>query len=244
MVSETIADGLEQYRIGSKVRGLRQSRKLGLVQLGEHTGLSPGMLSKIERGQVFPTLPTLLRIAMVFGVGLDHFFTDAGVQRTVTVVRRQDRLRLPETAGGTRPAYFFESLNFPATDRLMDAYLAVFPAGGPTSSPHRHDGAELVFILGGQVAVTVGDAPILLDEGDALYFDPMCRIHTARSGARAERPSSWSPPAARRPRPWRPPWSPDAASARSRGRERERKRLSTRPERRYRLHAGGPQGSV
>lgn len=172
MVSETIADGLEQYRIGSKVRGLRQSRKLGLVQLGEHTGLSPGMLSKIERGQVFPTLPTLLRIAMVFGVGLDHFFTDAGVQRTVTVVRRQDRLRLPETAGGTRPAYFFESLNFPATDRLMDAYLAVFPAGGPTSSPHRHDGAELVFILGGKVAVTVGDAQILLDEGDALYFDP------------------------------------------------------------------------
>jgi hypothetical protein len=35
------------------------------------------MLSKIERGQLFPTLPTLLRIAMVFGVGLEHFFIES-----------------------------------------------------------------------------------------------------------------------------------------------------------------------
>ena len=43
---------------------------MGLAQLGKHTGLSPGLLSKIERGQLFPTLPTLLRIALVFGEGL------------------------------------------------------------------------------------------------------------------------------------------------------------------------------
>ncbi|HMQ92997.1 MAG TPA: XRE family transcriptional regulator [Amaricoccus sp.] len=172
MVSETLADELGQYRIGPKVRALRRARKLGLVQLGEHTGLSPGMLSKIERGQVFPTLPTLLRIAMVFGVGLDHFFADASARRTLSVVRRQDRLRLPERSGATAPAYFFESLNFPAADRLIDAYLAVFPARGPSSDPHRHDGAELVFVLAGQVAVTVGETEVLLAEGDALYFDP------------------------------------------------------------------------
>ena len=70
MLSDTLTSGLEQYRIGPKIRTLRLKKKLGLVQLGEHTGLSPAMLSKIERGQLFPTLPTLLRIAMVFGVGL------------------------------------------------------------------------------------------------------------------------------------------------------------------------------
>ena len=74
MISETLAAGLEQYRIGPKVRALRKAKKLGLVQLGEHSGLSPGLLSKIERGQLVPTLPTLLRIALVFGVGLEHFF--------------------------------------------------------------------------------------------------------------------------------------------------------------------------
>jgi transcriptional regulator with XRE-family HTH domain len=60
------------YKIGPKIRALRLNKKLGLLQLGEHTGLSSAMLSKIERGQLFPTLPTLLRIALVFGVGLEH----------------------------------------------------------------------------------------------------------------------------------------------------------------------------
>ena len=65
MLSETLATGLEHYKIGPRIRALRLKKKLGLVQLGEHTGLSPGMLSKIERGALFPTLPTLLRIALV-----------------------------------------------------------------------------------------------------------------------------------------------------------------------------------
>ena len=74
MLSKTLSTALEGYAIGPNVRTLRLRRKLGLVQLGKHTGLSPALLSKIERGQLCPTLPTLLRIALVFGVGLEHFF--------------------------------------------------------------------------------------------------------------------------------------------------------------------------
>jgi transcriptional regulator with XRE-family HTH domain len=49
-------------------RELRLKNKMGLVELGRHTGLSPAMRSKIERGHLFTTLPTLLRIALVFGL--------------------------------------------------------------------------------------------------------------------------------------------------------------------------------
>jgi transcriptional regulator with XRE-family HTH domain len=104
MLSDTLTSGLEQYRIGPKIRTLRLKKKLGLVQLGEHTGLSPAMLSKIERGQLFPTLPTLLRIAMVFGVGLEHFFVEASERPTIAVVRKKDRLRLPDRAGDAIPS--------------------------------------------------------------------------------------------------------------------------------------------
>ena len=86
MLSETLTEGLQQYRIGPKIRSLRLKKKLGLVQLGEHTGLSPAMLSKIERGQLFPTLPTLLRIALVFGIGLEHFFVE-DERPSVAVIR-------------------------------------------------------------------------------------------------------------------------------------------------------------
>src|SRR6188768_844128 len=99
MISDTLADGLAAYRIGPKIRSLRKGKRLGLVQLGKHSGLSPALLSKIERGQLFPTLPTLLRIALVFGVGLEHFFARDQSRRIAALVRKDERIRLPERAG-------------------------------------------------------------------------------------------------------------------------------------------------
>jgi quercetin dioxygenase-like cupin family protein/DNA-binding XRE family transcriptional regulator len=171
MLSETLSTGLERYRIGPKVHALRLKKKLGLVQLGEHTGLSPAMLSKIERGQLFPTLPTLLRIALVFGVGLEHFFVDEE-RPTVAVVRKRDRLRMPDRPDAAAPAYFFESLDYPVTDRKLQAFYAEFPEPSRPSEPHRHDGAELVYVLKGRLVVNVDGNDTALDEGDAMYFDP------------------------------------------------------------------------
>ena len=69
-----LSESLKSFGVGPALQTLRDAQGLELEDLGKHTGLSADMLSKIERGHVFPTLPTLLRIAMVFGVGLDHFF--------------------------------------------------------------------------------------------------------------------------------------------------------------------------
>ena len=96
MLSDTLSKGLEDYEIGAKVRALRSNKGMALAQLGKHSGLSVGMLSKIERGQIVPTLPTLLRIAMVFGVGLDHFFAEDTDKPLVAITRKKDRMRFPE----------------------------------------------------------------------------------------------------------------------------------------------------
>ncbi len=171
MISETLAEGLAEYRIGERIRTLRKGKQLGLVQLGEHTGLSPGLLSKIERGQLVPTLPTLMRIALVFGVGLEHFFTAEEERPMLAVVRKAERLRLPDQAGTAVPSYFFESLDFRATDRKMDAFRADFPQGRAPSPPHQHPGAEFLHVIAGRVALRVGEEAVELDEGDSIYFD-------------------------------------------------------------------------
>ena len=87
MPSDSLAPGLESHEIGPKINTLRKSKGLSLVKLGEHTGMSAGLLSKIERGRLVPILSTLLRIAMVFGAGLDHFFSKEGLRPTAAVVR-------------------------------------------------------------------------------------------------------------------------------------------------------------
>jgi len=171
MLSETLAVGLRSYGIGPKIRALRTKRKLGLVQLGEHTGLSAGLLSKIERGQLIPTLPTLLRIAQVFGVGLENFFIDSSERPTVAVVRKKDRLRLPDRPDEDSPSYFFESLDFPVTDRKMEAYYAEFEAHSKPAAPHKHAGAEIIFVISGQLVVNIDGDDTMLGEGDSMYFD-------------------------------------------------------------------------
>lgn len=184
MLTDTLAKGLEEYEIGSKVRTLRLGKGMALTQLGEHSGLSVGMLSKIERGQIVPTLPTLLRIAMVFGVGLDHFFTDNTERPLIAVTRKAERLRFPERQGAGE-TYFFESLNFPATDRKLNGYLAEFSMKSEPSEPHSHDGVELVYVLKGKLVLEIAGEEQVLDEGDAIYFDGRAPHSYARSGKSA-----------------------------------------------------------
>lgn len=182
-VNKTITDGLKPYALGEKLRGLRLKKSMGLVELGKHTGLSPAMLSKLERGRLFPTLPTLLRIAMVFSVGLDYFFTDERKRRVVAIVRKQDRIRFPERPGGGDIAYHFESLDFKATERKLNAFLAEFePAPADKIRMHQHPGVEFLYMIRGKIDLTIGSDVHTLDSGDAIYFDSGVRHGYRRAG--------------------------------------------------------------
>lgn len=170
MQSTTVQDGLRRYEIGAKVRALRLRKKMALTELGKHTGFSAALLSKIESSKMFPPLGTLLRIAMVFDVGLDHFFREPGQQPALAVVRRKDRIRLPNDA--KHPSYEFESLDFPATERRSSSYFAEFREVRPEKAPvHAHPGAETIYVISGKLAITIGAAEHVLAAGDSIYFD-------------------------------------------------------------------------
>lgn len=186
---ETIGRVLSSYELGQKLRRLRLKKKVALVDLGRHTGLSASMLSQLENGKLIPTLPTLARIAMVFDVGLDHFFDARRRQRLFAVVRGAERIRFPERAGVPDPAYFFECLAFAANDKNLQAYLAEFPRrvrGG--GSQHFHDGAEFLYVLSGTLAIHYQEEETVLQAGDSVYFDasePHAYSGRSRTPARA-----------------------------------------------------------
>lgn len=170
MTSSTLSRGLRAYDVAGKLRALRLRKKMRLVELAGHTGLSAAMLSKLERGQLFPTLPTLLRIALVFGVGLDHFFTAGAQRRAVGIVRRSERTRFPEKLGGRDVAWEFECLDFAATERRLNAYWVRFQRTS-RPRPHQHDGAEFIHVLKGELELDVAGETYALSGGDSIYFD-------------------------------------------------------------------------
>jgi len=172
MLSETLRKELGRYGIGGKLRALRLRKKLGLVELGRHTGLSPALLSKLETGRLVPTLPTLQRIALVFGVGLDHFFLREEPVDAVAVHRRKERMRFPERADARRASFEFESLDFKALERPLCAYYAEFRAvAGDRPSEHAHPGVELIYVMSGSLGLKVAGSEVILARGDSAYLD-------------------------------------------------------------------------
>ena len=173
MLSETLQQELDSYQIGPKLRALRQGRGLTLSELSDHTGLSTAMLSKLETGRLVPTLPTLTRIAFVFSVGLDYFFTDETRKWPISITRKGQRVRFPETMEGERVSYYFESLDFPAVERKLNAYLADFETsanGLDSVSLHEHEGVEFLYVLEGEMGLIAHGEEHVLRAGDAAYF--------------------------------------------------------------------------
>ena len=171
MASDTITTGLKSYAIGSKLRRLRLRKSMGLVELSKHTGLSPALLSKLERDLMHPTLPTLLRISMVFSVGLEYFFNPEP-KPVLAIVRKKDRLRFPDSPDVRKINYYFESLDFPVPNRALSSYLAEFePVAEENSRFHEHPGIELLYVLSGKLELRISEDRHELSEGDSIYFE-------------------------------------------------------------------------
>lgn len=169
---ETIQRVLSTYQLGEKLRRLRLRKKIGLVDLGKHTGLSASLLSQLENGKLVPTLPTLARIAMVFDVGLEYFFTERRERGLFTVVRKGERMRFPDRPDSPAPAYWFEVLAFSAHEKSMQAYLAEFEPRAPAQlQDHVHEGAEFLLVLEGNLALRYEGEETELRAGDSVYFD-------------------------------------------------------------------------
>jgi transcriptional regulator with XRE-family HTH domain len=184
MASDTITTELKKYGIGSKLRRLRLRKSMGLVDLSKHTGLSPALLSKLERDVMHPTLPTLTRIAMVFSVGLEYFF-NSEPKPVLEIVRKKDRLSFPESPDAAQVAYYFESLDFPVPNRALNCYLAEFkPITPEQSHMHEHPGIEFMYILSGRLELHAGEDSHELAEGDAIYFDSTVSHGYRRIGAK------------------------------------------------------------
>lgn len=186
MLSKTLHDGLKEYRIGEKMRALRLKKKIGLVDVGKHTGLSPALISKIERGRLFPTLPTLLRIALVFGVGLDYFITGAREKPLVAISRRSQRVELPDRPDASDAAYRFASLDYPATERRFNGYYAEFFSVPPGKlRAHDHPGVEFIYVITGELRVHMLGEEHAIAAGDAMYFDATIPHAYRRNGRRS-----------------------------------------------------------
>jgi transcriptional regulator with XRE-family HTH domain len=164
----------EQYlQIGEKVKRFREDNNLTLQDMAERTGFSTAVLSQIENHLISPPLGTLIRLARALNLRPGHFF-DQHADRPFTLVRKEERRPVSRFASkrGVQYGYSYESLGHDMKDRHMEPFLVTLePATLASPKPASHEGEEFLFVLEGEMVVTLGDLSDVLQPGDAIYYD-------------------------------------------------------------------------
>lgn len=162
--------GLDQF-IGMKVKRARLEEGLKLVDVARISGISQGMVSKIENAQVSTSLDTLHRLCDAIGLPISKLFTDydrpeGGAQFTkagqgLEVVRR-----------GTDKGHNYKLLSYQRGGQItfepfmvtMDDLSEVFPT-------FSHPGEEFIYLVEGKLVYRHGNHLYEMEAGDSLTFD-------------------------------------------------------------------------
>jgi transcriptional regulator with XRE-family HTH domain len=151
--------------IGIRIKEIRLARGMTLQLLSEASGLSPSMLSLVERGRASPSIGSLVVIASALGVGMSDLLTGEQASEEKLVVRSSEPQAI-ETAQHVIRRLLRE-------DRTRGVSVAVNeyePNTGNADRPVTHDGFEYGYILEGQLTVTVEGTPHVLEAGDLISY--------------------------------------------------------------------------
>lgn len=162
--------------IGPKVRQLRQDTGLSLQQLARRADVSAAAIHKVERGDMVPTVTTLLKLAGALGRPMGHFVDGDGEPAAVAHhVRADERPPAPSLPGVAQTLVSGPPERFSLRGRVAD----VEP--GAELVPDRHGGEDLLLLLDGSLDVSVGDERYSAAVGDSLHFpaDHRVRVHNA-----------------------------------------------------------------
>jgi transcriptional regulator with XRE-family HTH domain len=155
------ADG-NQGAIGAHLRQLRARRKLSLSQVASAVGISVGFLSALERSQMSGSVGTLRKLARFYKSNILDFF-DAN-ESSSRQVRPAER-KVLEAGEGVR----MELLAWGNT--VMEPHLfRIAPEAGSGDS-YTHEGEEFMYILRGDLEITVEGEKYRLKPGDSFYFE-------------------------------------------------------------------------
>jgi quercetin dioxygenase-like cupin family protein/DNA-binding Xre family transcriptional regulator len=189
--------------LGRRVRAARLTHRLTLEEVVSRTGFTVSWLSKLENGQLTPSLDGLFKLSQALECGVDELVEGLSVPPQFVVVKQGGGVVGNKVAGGKiaagngKPAVkngkgvVAESLADQWRGRQMQPVILHLSGAGTANQPESQEGERFLLVLQGAVKVTYGDEQILLDSGDSIYLDatiphglaPMSRGQNGRGTA-------------------------------------------------------------
>lgn len=161
-----------EIAIGREVRALRKQLGITVADLGEATGLSTGMLSKIENGLTSPSLTTLQSLSSALGVSISTFLRRYEETRNAVHVKAGAGVEIERR--GTRAGHQYKLLGYLGPNGsgvTAEPYMITLNTDSDVFPTFQHEGVEYLFMLEGRIEYRHGEKTFLMEPGDSLFFD-------------------------------------------------------------------------
>ena len=178
-VSKQNPHSLSEYRenvlevaIGRQIRIYRKQMEITVSDLSKMTGLSTGMLSKIENGNTSPSLSTLQTLSNTLSIPLTSFFKQFEEKKGCTHTKANEGVEVE--GQGTRAGHQYNLLGHLGSNDsgvIVEPYLIELTSETDTFQTFQHGGIETIYMLEGEVTYRHGDSLYPLRPGDTLFFD-------------------------------------------------------------------------
>ena len=161
---------LLEQAIGREVRGFREKLGLTISEVAKSSGISAGMLSKIENGSTSPSLSSLQALSKALHVPVTALFRSFEEIHDATYVKAGEGLKIERR--GTRAGHQYQLLGHtPHGPLIVEPYLITLTEQSDVFPIFQHDGLELLYMLEGEVVYRHGSKTFVLTPGDSLFFD-------------------------------------------------------------------------
>ena len=171
--------------IGARLRQIRKTQDVTLVQLSKATGVDIGTISRIETGQMTGTLECHVKLVTALGVKITDLY--AGIEET----RTKDAATVQASSARTE-VYVHQagksSLTMLTTDilkkKLMPILIRIEPGGSTHQEEAKVGTEQFLYVLEGTLEAKVGGATHTLKKGSSLYLDASVPHQLRNPGAR------------------------------------------------------------
>ncbi len=161
-----------EVAIGRQVRDLRKRQRMTVADLATQTGLSVGMLSKIENGVISPSLTTISTLAHALRVPLVQLFSGYEEERGCMHVKAGEGVEIERA--GTRAGHQYHLLGHIGSNNsgvVVEPYMISLDSESDQFPTFQHEGIELLYMLEGEMGYRHGDRLYRMEPGDSLLFD-------------------------------------------------------------------------
>ncbi|AMJ40183.1 MULTISPECIES: cupin domain-containing protein [Anaerotignum] len=154
------------FQIGSRLKELRNKKKLSIAELSKISEVSTGLISQIERDLVVPSVVSLWRLASALDTNINYFFEDKEKEDGI-LIRRGDHKIIVTHHNNS----FYKLLSPTRAGHLLDMTEVRLEKGCTYEKETLcHEGEECGYVLKGTLTVHLNGNEYVLYEGDSIYF--------------------------------------------------------------------------